>query len=115
MDFDFLQKIKHQLESQWKFLRDKIKSLAGTPQFGDDIDSGEEEADEAKEFGNQLSTAQVLKGQAADIELALSKIKKKKYGLCEKCGKEISPKLLEVAPESRLCQNCKKKKKGKKS
>lgn len=111
MDLDILQKFKAQLEKQWQTLRGQIKKLRSSPpQFGDDIDSGEEETDEAQAMSNQISTAQVFKDRAADVELALSKIKKKKYGICELCGKEISPKILETAPESRFCQSCKKKK-----
>jgi len=43
-----------------------------------------------------------------NVDLALEKIKKGKYGICEKCGKEIEEKRLEVYPEARLCQKCKK-------
>lgn len=113
MDFEFIQKIKTRLETEWTSLKQTIKKLRiSPPQFGDDIDSGEEETDEAQALANQISTAEVLKARAADIELALNKIQKKKFGFCENCGKEISAKILEMAPESRLCQNCKKKKRG---
>ncbi|PIY58866.1 hypothetical protein COY97_01965 [Candidatus Wolfebacteria bacterium CG_4_10_14_0_8_um_filter_39_64] len=36
-------------------------------------------------------------------------MEKKKYGVCEKCGKKISLDILKLAPESRLCKECKKK------
>lgn len=79
------------------------------PDFGSDTDSGDEEADETEEFGTQLSIAQTYKEHLADVDVALKKIEKKKYGICEKCGGKISLDILEIAPESRLCQECKKK------
>jgi RNA polymerase-binding transcription factor DksA len=42
-----------------------------------------------------------------DINLALEKIKKGNYGICEKCGKEIEIDRLEAIPEARFCKNCK--------
>ena len=78
------------------------------PDFGNDIDSGDEEADETEEFGTQLSIAQNYKEHLADVDVALNKIKKKKYGICEKCGKKISLDVLKIAPESKLCKECKK-------
>jgi len=78
------------------------------PDFGSDVDSGEEESDESEEFGNQMAVAQEYKKRLADIDKALEKIEKKKYGICEKCGKEISLDVLEAAPESKLCKECKK-------
>ena len=52
---------------------------------------------------------QTYKERLADIDSALKKIKNGKYGVCEKCKKEISLKLLKIDPESRMCQECKKK------
>ncbi len=42
-----------------------------------------------------------------DIDSALEKISDNAYGECESCHKEISEKVLAVAPESRLCESCK--------
>jgi len=74
------------------------------PDFGDDIDSLEEEADESAAYDNQLALMESFKERVADIELALDKMQKNKYGICEKCGKEISIRVLEASPESKLCQ-----------
>jgi len=78
------------------------------PDFGTEIDP-DIETDESEEFSNQLAQAQVLKGRLADIELALSKIQKGTYGICENCKKEISSELLKIVPESQLCKECKQK------
>jgi len=109
MDIKFLSQFKNWLEKTRKDVQNKIKSLYKVPDFGSDVDSGEEESDESEEFGTQLSIAQTYKERLADIDTALGKIEKKKYGICEKCGKKISLDVLKVAPESRLCKECKKK------
>ena len=44
-----------------------------------------------------------------DISKAIEKIEKGTYGVCEKCGKEISQKRLEAFPAAKLCIKCKKK------
>jgi len=39
----------------------------------------------------------------------LEKIKKGKYGICEKCGKKIPEERLKAFPEARFCMKCEKK------
>jgi len=38
--------------------------------------------------------------------LALEKIKKAKYGKCEKCKKKITEERLKIYPEARTCNKC---------
>ena len=106
-----LEKFKNKLEEEKRGLISEIERLKKIADFGDDIDSLDEEADETEEYGNQLAVAQDLKNRLADIDSALLKINppsgKGEYGICEKCKKGISLELLEVDPESRLCKNCK--------
>ena len=40
------------------------------------------------------------------IENALVKIDKNEYGFCERCGDDISPERLSIAPEVAFCQSC---------
>lgn len=47
-----------------------------------------------------------LKGDLAEIEAALKKIKKGTYGSCERCGKVIDSKRLEVKPQALYCLKC---------
>jgi RNA polymerase-binding protein DksA len=109
MNIKFLSQFKNWLEKTRKDIQNKIKRLYKVPDFGSDVDSGEEESDESEEFSTQLSIAQTYKERLADIDTALGKIEKKKYGICEKCGKKISLDVLKITPESRLCKQCKKK------
>jgi len=93
-----------QLEKERRLILEEIKKNEKPTYFGDDIDHGEEESDEAEELGNQLAVAQGLKARLDDIEVALEKIREGKYGICEKCGERIGEEILDVDPESRLCK-----------
>ncbi len=80
---------------------------ASSSDFGNDIDGFDEEADEFEEIGNTLSVKEALQERRNRIEKALQKIKERKYGVCESCGKQIEEKLLLIDPESELCKECK--------
>jgi DnaK suppressor protein len=95
------------LEKERRLVLEEIKKNETPVDFGSDIDHFEEESDEAEELGNQLAIAQDLKKRLDDIEVALEKIREGKYGICEKCGREIETEILDIDPESRLCKNCK--------
>ena len=101
-------KLKRGLSKKRKIILKRLKGLETIPDFGSGTDS-DIETDESEEFSNQLAQTHVLKGRLADIELALSKIQKGTYGICENCKKEISPELLKIVPESQLCKECKQK------
>ncbi len=59
-----------------------------------------------KEIASQLTTQE---GKILmEIEEALRKIKEGKYGICEKCGQEISEERLEAIPYCRYCIDCQK-------
>ncbi len=47
-----------------------------------------------------------LKSDLKEIESALLKIKKGTYGVCDKCGKAIDIKRLEVKPQAVFCLKC---------
>ncbi|MEK7162717.1 MAG: TraR/DksA family transcriptional regulator [Patescibacteria group bacterium] len=106
MEFKILTKFKNQLAGIKKEIEKKIKSLYKTPDFGDEVDS-DEESDETTEFDKQLSIAQTYKERLTNVDSALNKIDEGKYGICGKCGAEISLDVLEASPESRLCKKCK--------
>ena len=68
----------------------------------------EEEADEVQEYDNLLSLEHNLEMRLKDVDSALEKIKNNKYGVCEKCNKEIDEERLQAYPEARVCLKCKK-------
>ena len=85
----------------------EIKELNQPVNFGDDIDHGEEKADEAEELSNRFGEENDLKKNLDEIDAALEKIETGNYGRCESCGKEIEDEILNISPESRLCEACK--------
>ena len=68
----------------------------------------EKEADEVEEYSALLPIEYALELKLKNIDLALEKMKGEKYGICEKCGKEIEERRLEVLPEAKYCLRCKK-------
>lgn len=106
-----LQQFKNQLEKEKKDIEEELKKHKRMQRFGGtDILDPDQETDESEEYVNQLALSQTYKNRLADVNSALRKIKNGKYGICEKCKKEISIKLLKINPESRLCQDCKRQK-----
>lgn len=101
-----LKKLQSLLTKDKKELEKKVAKLKRVD-FGDDIDSGEEEADEVEEMVTNKALLILFEKRLKGVSEALAKIDKGTYGICEECGKEISVKLLKVDPESKLCQNCK--------
>ncbi len=109
------EKIKEYLTKLEKGRAELIKELLKeeTPEdFGAGVGHSDEEVDEAENFGYRLAEAQTTKDRINEIDIALNKIRVSRYGVCEECGKEIERSVLDVVPESRLCQNCKSKKKN---
>lgn len=101
-----MKKFKSFLEKEKEGLEKDIKKLKNVS-FGKDIDSGDEETDEVEEKTANVALLNVLEERLSGIDKALGKIDAGTYGICEKCGEEISIKLLQVNPESKLCQKCK--------
>ena len=103
-----INNIKQQLENS------KIKILEEISNIDDSIKSypDEEIAEEVEgadmmnskigSFGIKDNLLEVL----SDIDIALSKIKKNKYGICENCKNPIEEKRLEMYPFARYCIKC---------
>jgi len=111
-----LEKEKSQIESELKRFAKKDRNLEGDwdtvfPKFNGGVGGQilEEGADEVEEYSTRLPIEFSLELRLKDINLALDKIKKDKYGICEKCGKKISQSRLTAYPEARTCAKCQKK------
>jgi len=101
-----LKRLQSLLLKERKGLEKRLGKL-GQVDFGDDIDHGEEEADEVEEMATNKALTNIFEGRLSGINEALAKISAGTYGLCENCGKDIAVRLLKVDPESKLCQACK--------
>lgn len=124
MDKKLIQELKENLEKQRILTEQQLKGFAKKdeklkgdwdtrfPHF-DGGESGsaalEKAADEVTEYGNLLPIEHNLETSLKDINLALEKIRNGKYGICEKCGKEIPEERLKVHPEARFCLKCENK------
>ncbi len=108
-----LEKEKENIEKELQKFTQKERSHLGKrrvrfPHFDGDVGSArlEEGADEVEEYSTLLSIKEDLEKKLANIENALEKIRKGKYGICEKCGREISEEKLMACPETNLCLEC---------
>lgn len=99
--------LRDKLLEEKKRLENEIAELKNELDFGDDTDGFEEKTDESEEFATQIQIKKTLGNRLDRINHALKKIQNNDYGLCEKCGGEISAALLEIDPESKLCRQCK--------
>lgn len=107
-----LLKEKEDIEKLLFSFASKNKGIKGDwktkfPYFGDETIEQEENADEVEEYNNLLSVEYRLELRSLDVKRALEKIERKKsYGICEKCGKEIEEGRLKALPEAKFCSKC---------
>ena len=69
----------------------------------------EENAEEVASYDNALAMKRNLKNILDRINLALEKIRKGTYGICDHCGKKIVKKRLIALPMVNLCLECQQK------
>ena len=70
-----------------------------------DVDAEEGDPDLIEREKNVALVSQ-LEYKIEGIRAALRAVDKGTYGLCERCGKEISVERLEVKPDATLCVQC---------
>lgn len=106
-----LEKEKRTIEKELKSFAKKDIKLKGDydtrfPNFGIH-QSQDEAAQELASYESILPVEYTLELKLKDIENALEKIKKGKYGICEKCKKPIGIERLKTKPEAKFCFICK--------
>lgn len=69
----------------------------------------EDDAQEDREHDEISAQKEALEDSRKQVDVALTKIKKGTYGVCESCGKEIDPARLKAIPEATMCLNCESK------
>ena len=109
-----LQQDKVSLEKELNTFATEDKKPGGDwdakfPKFNGGDRDLEEEADEVQEYDNKLSLEYSLELKLKDVNVALEKMEKGTYGICEKCGKKITEERLLACPEAKTCLNCHKK------
>jgi DnaK suppressor protein len=121
MKEELIKKFKEKLEKEKEEIEKSLEEFAKKGKIPDDWEtkfphydgesgSGalERAADEIEEYENLRSLEQVLEMKLKNINLALKKIERGNYGICEKCQREIEVERLETIPETRFCSKCKK-------
>jgi len=104
-----IDQFKKELEQARDRLMREIANEEKPVDFGNDVEDFSEEADEAEEASNRTAIAHDQKKDLEEVNEALQRIEKNTYGICTNCGQEIGEDVLRIAPESSLCENCKKK------
>ena len=99
MNKKIILELKEKLQQETESLEKELKSFAkeDTKPKGDwdtrypkfNGNSLEEEANELQEYEKLLSVEYSLELRLQEVNSALEKIKKNKYGKCEKCNKDI--------------------------
>ena len=118
MKKEFELKLKKKLEKEKTEIERQLKGFAKKdiklPQDWDtkfpkfDGETGlEAKAEEVEEYERLLPVEYALELKLKEVEKALEKITKGKYGICEKCGEEIEEKKLKANPATRFCSKCK--------
>lgn len=104
-----LEKERAELEEELKSFAKKSKSLKDDwntrfPRFnGEGL---EEAADEVEEYSTLLPIEYSLELKLREVNFALGKIRKGKYGICENCKKQIGAARLKACPEAKYCSKC---------
>ena len=120
MDKKNIAKLKEKLEEQKDSIRAELEKFAKEDKnLKGDWDtkypianngSGgqmmEDAADQVEEYATLLPIEHNLELRLQDINSALEKIKKGKYGKCENCNKNIPEERLNIYPEARKCGKC---------
>ena len=99
--------LKQRLEDERARLQAEMKHFRITGR--DNLGYGNHQADDATdafEQAKELSLLQNAERLLAQVEAALARFQKGKYGICERCGEHIDPARLKALPYARLCMNC---------
>ena len=103
-----LEKFKQRLLAKRKELISEVRgsSVGSLEANSDGIQDIADQATTAytKEF--LLSIGDAERQMLKQVDVALEKIRLKKYGQCERCGEAIGEKRLEALPFARLCIAC---------
>ncbi|MDD5340833.1 MAG: TraR/DksA family transcriptional regulator [Patescibacteria group bacterium] len=118
MKKEILEKIKKDLLERKSQIENELAGFAKKDEhikdnyrseFPDYGDKEDENAGEIAEYTDNLSIEFSLETTLRDINKALEKIEKGKYGKCNYCGNEIPEERLLARPASSSCVECKEK------
>lgn len=96
---------RHKLLEEQKRITGELERLREALKVEVDVDTEEGDPDLIEREKNVALVSQ-LEVKLTRVQAALRAIEKGKYGICERCGKEIPTERLEVRPDATLCVTC---------
>ena len=105
---DMERNLEHEralLEQEREELLDDLSRLRETLKAEVKVDAEEGDPD-LHEREKNLALVQTLENKLQSIERALRAVGLGVYGICERCGKQISPERLEARPDATMCLSC---------
>lgn len=111
MEAERLDAIRTTLIDQRAELRRELSDLGADPdrdelEFTDDLGFADR-SHSTEERSRLLSVSASLRANLREVDAAIEKIRRQRYGTCERCGQEISAERLEAIPWAALCIDCK--------
>jgi DnaK suppressor protein len=104
-----LEQVRAELEARRDRTRERVATLAKRPERGSSLGFGKRIGDGTTEAIGRLTDIGVggeLEHSLARTERALAKLDEGTYGICDNCGKPISPGRLRALPDGVLCLAC---------
>jgi RNA polymerase-binding protein DksA len=102
---ELAEKERQKLVDEAKEIKENLEHLREAMKEEVDVDAEEGDPDLIEREKN-VALANQLERRLEGVQAALRAIDKGRYGLCERCGKEIDPERLEVKPDATLCLQC---------
>ncbi len=96
---------RHKLAEEQQRIAGELERLREALKVEVDVDAEEGDPDLIEREKNVALVSQ-LEGRLARVQAALRSIEKGRYGICERCGKEIPTERLEVRPDVTFCVTC---------
>jgi len=103
---EFIKKMRKKLEAERKAVEEKISKLI-KPEVDEDNPDFDDLGHDATDDILEESLLSVHKELLEKIDAAIERIDDGTYGICLKCGKEISEEDLDKEPWAEHCRNCK--------
>jgi len=102
---ELAERERQKLVDEAKEIKENLEHLREAMKEEVDVDAEEGDPDLIEREKN-VALASQLERRLEGVQAALRAIDKGRYGLCERCGKEIDPERLEVKPDATLCLQC---------
>src|ERR1700733_10279133 len=104
-----LDAVRAELEARRDRDRERLGVLAARPERGSAVSFGKRIGDGTSEAVSRLTDVGVgesLERGLERVERALTKLAEGTYGICDACGRPITPGRLKAMPDGVLCLDC---------